>query len=130
MFAPKFNISDILLRNIKRMAVLTAELNSRSFSKTVLASFEKKANSLSAHASTSIEGNPLPLAEVKRLLKSNPENIRDTEREVLNYNRILEKMNERIRRGPIKIDMAFICNVQQEITTDLIEKFRCGMPRT
>ena len=130
MFAPKFNISDILLRNIKRMAVLTAELNSRSFSKTVLASFEKKANSLSAHASTSIEGNPLPLAEGKRLLKSNPENIRDTEREVLNYNRILEKMNERIRRGPIKIDMAFICNVQQEITTDLIEKFRCGMPRT
>lgn len=130
MLQPKFNITDLLLSNIKRIAIITAELNSRSFSKTILTSFEKKANVVSAHTSTSIEGNPLPLTEVKKLLKSRPENIRDTEREVLNYNRILEKMNEKIRRDSIAIDISFICNVQQEVTTGLIEKFRCGKLRT
>jgi len=98
MFTPRFTFSDDLISNIKKIAVISAELNNRSFTGTVLATFEQKANSLSAHASTSIEGNPLPLTEVKRLLKSKPENIRDTEREVLNYNRILEKLNEKIRK--------------------------------
>lgn len=130
MFQPKFNVSDILLSNIKKIAVLTTQLNQQSFSETVLADFEKKANAISAHTSTSIEGNPLPLTEVKKLLKSKPENIRDTEREVLNYNRILEKMNEKIKRGSIAVDIPFICRVQQEITTGLIEKFRCGKLRT
>lgn len=129
MFQPKFNITDLLLSNIKKIAILTVELNSRSFSKTVLASFEKKANAISAHTSTSIEGNPLPLTEVKRLLKSRPENIRDTEREVLNYNHILEGLNAKIERGSIKIDTAFICHVQQEVTAGLIEKFRSGKLR-
>lgn len=130
MFQPQFNITDLLLSNIKQIAVITAELNSRSFPKTVLTSFEKKANAISAHTSTSIEGNPLPLTEVKKLLKSRPENIRDTEREVLNYNRFLEKMNEKIGRDSIAIDISFICNVQQEVTTGLIEKFQCGKLRT
>ncbi|MBI1909831.1 MAG: Fic family protein [Deltaproteobacteria bacterium] len=130
MFQPKFSVSDLLLNNIKKIAIFTTELNRQSFSKTVLASFEKKANVLSTHTSTSIEGNPLPLTEVKKLLKSRPENIRDTEREILNYNRILEEMNEKIKRGSIAIDIPFICCVQQEITTGLIEKFRCGKLRT
>src|SRR3989338_1586103 len=108
MFQPKFNISDLLLSNIKQITIFTTELNRQSFSKTVLASFEKKANAISAHTSTSIEGNPLPLTEVKRLLKSRPENIRDTEREVLNYNRILEKINEKIKQGHISIDISFL----------------------
>lgn len=129
MSHPQFNISDVLLSNIKKISVIIAELNGRSFSQTVLATFEQKANSLSAYASTSIEGNPLPLTEVKRLLKSRPENIRDAEREVLNYNRILEKINEGIKRGSLKVDMDFICAVQREVTTGLIEKFRCGKVR-
>ena len=130
MFTPKWEITDLLLSQIKEIAVLTAELNHRSYPKTVLAVFEKKANSLSAHASTSIEGNPLPLTEVKKLLKSKPENIRDTQREVLNYNHILEKLNEKIKQGAVEVDISFLCGVQQEVTSGLIEKFRCGRLRT
>lgn len=130
MFQPKYNISDLLLSNIKEIAVLAAELNSCSFPKTVLTDFEKKANSLSAHASTSIEGNPLPLSEVKKILKSRPQNIRETQREVLNYNHILEKLNEKIKRGQLDIHLHFICDVQKEVTTGLITKTRCGKLRT
>ena len=54
------------------------------------------ARSLSAHASTSIEGNPLPLTDVKRLLKASPTKVRDTEREVLNYNQALEWLQQKI----------------------------------
>ncbi|MBI2346648.1 MAG: Fic family protein [Deltaproteobacteria bacterium] len=129
MIEPKFTFSDLLINNIKKIAIIIAELNNRSFPKTVLATFEQKANSLSAHASTSIEGNPLPLTEVKRLLRSKPENIRATEREVLNYNRILETINERMKKGPIAIDLDFICDVQREVTAALIEKLRWGMMR-
>ncbi len=47
---------------------------------------------MSSYASTSIEGNPLPLTDVKRLLKTQKENVRDTEREVLNYNKALQSL--------------------------------------
>lgn len=130
MFEPKYNIRDVLLSNIKEIAVLTAELNRSSFPETILADFEKKANSLSAHASTSIEGNPLSLTDVKRILKSSPQNIRDTEREVLNYNHILEKLNEKTKHGRIDIHVRFICDVQREVTAGLIAKNRCGKLRT
>lgn len=130
MFEPKYNISDKLLSNIKKIAVITAGLNNRSFSNTVLASFEKKANSLSTYASTSIEGNPLPLTEVKKIIKSLPTNIRDTEREVLNYNGALEKLNNKITTGQVEVDINFICDVQRDVTNGLIEKYRCGILRT
>ena len=69
------------------------------------------------------------MSEVKKLLKSKPKNIRDTEREILNYNRILEKLNEKIKKGPIEVDIPLICHVQREVTAGLIEKFRSGKLR-
>lgn len=130
MFEPAFSISDFLLHNIKAIAVLVAALNRHSLPRTVLVTFEQQANSLSAHASTSIEGNPLPLTEVKRLLKSRPQHIRDTEREVLNYNRMLVELNTKIKQGPITIDKPFICRVQRAVTAELIAKHRAGTLRT
>ncbi|MDO8462151.1 MAG: Fic family protein, partial [Deltaproteobacteria bacterium] len=130
MFEPKYKVSELLLSHIKEITVLTEGLNNLSFPGTILADFEKKANSLSAHASTSIEGNPLSLTEVKRILKLNSKNVRDTEREVLNYNRILKKLNEKIKRGSVNINISLICEIQKEITNGLIEKHRCGKLRT
>lgn len=126
MLEPKYTISNKLISNIKTIAILCSELNKQIFSKTILANFEAKADSLSAYASTSIEGNPIPLTDVKRLIKSKPENIRDTEREVLNYNTVLEDLKTAIAKGPILIDERFICDVQRKITEGLIEKYRCG----
>jgi len=90
IFNPKYTITSKILENIKEITALITELNFKRFSKTVLLEFERMALEQSTHSSTSIEGNPLPLTEVKKLLKNKPQHIRDTEREIINYNDALE----------------------------------------
>lgn len=94
MFQPNYHISPQLLDSIKRIAVLVYDLNRRRVSDIVYAELLSEAMITSTYASTSIEGNPLPLTEVKRLLKSQPTHVRQSEREVLNYNETLKRLNE------------------------------------
>src|SRR3989304_4879869 len=98
MFTPIYTITNNLLENIKRVNQLINELNSRRFPNVVLVEFEKTALAVSSYASTSIEGNPLPLTEVKKILKSRPVNIRDSEKEVLNYNQALQKLKKMLEK--------------------------------
>lgn len=99
MFNPKYTISDQLLANIKRVNSLVNELNNRRFPHVVLVEFERIARAVSTYASTSIECNPLPLTEVKKILKSRPAHIRDSEKEVLNYNQALQELNKKLEEG-------------------------------
>ena len=78
MFNPRYTITDHLLANIKRINTLVNDLNNRRFPYVILVEFEKVARAVSTYASTSIEGNPLPLTEVKKILKSKPAHIRDS----------------------------------------------------
>lgn len=129
MFQPKFTITPRLLENIKKIALIISDLNRCAFPRVVLMELERKANSLSAYASTSIEGNPLPLTEVKRILKTHPRQIRDSEREVLNYNKALQDLNELIRQGRVRFDRQFVLKVHSQIMSGLLDKFRCGKLR-
>jgi len=129
MFEPKYAISNRLLANIKKITEIIVDLNSRSFSGVVLAELERQAREISAFSSTSIEGNPLPLTDVKRILKTRPEHIRDTEKEVLNYNKALVELNSLIEGDVQDFDLALILNIQKTITQDLIEEYRCGCLR-
>lgn len=129
MFKPEYVVSNQLLANIKRIAALTLDLNSRSFPKTVLMEMERAAREISSYSSTSIEGNPLPLTEVKRILKNQPKNLRDSEKEVVNYNRALEELNRSLNKGKIKLSLKLILGIQKQITMGLIEKYRCGKLR-
>ena len=96
MLYAKYTITDRLLGNIKRVNNLINELNNRRFPHVVLLELEKIARAVSTYASTSIEGNPLPLTEVKKILKSKPAHIRNSEKEVLNYNQALQDLNKRL----------------------------------
>ena len=78
MFHPRYSITNRLLANVKRINVLINELNNNRFPHVVLLELERSAREVSSFASTSIEGNPLPLTEVKKILKSKPEHIRDS----------------------------------------------------
>lgn len=129
MLNPKYTITNKLLGNIKRLAEIVADLNSRSFSKVVLAEMERRAREISAYSSTSIEGNPLPLTDVKRILKNKPEYIRDSEREVLNYNKALIELDDLIRADAILFDISLLLKIQKTITDGLIEKYRSGQIR-
>ncbi len=126
MFNPKYTITNKLLGNIKRIAEIVIDLNSRSFPKVVLLEMERRARVISAHSSTSIEGNPLPLTEVKKILKNKPEFVRDSEREVLNYNKALIELDELIKAGKIFLDTKWLEKIQKMVTEGLIEKHRWG----
>lgn len=129
MFNPKYTVSPRLLSNIKHISTLIFELNNKHFTKVVLVELEKKAREISAHASTSIEGNPLPLTEVKKILKTHPRFVRDSEKEVLNYNEALVRLNEVVKKKNTIFNLSFILNIQKTITKGLIPGFRCGKTR-
>jgi Fic family protein len=117
------------LENIKRISILAAQLNGQFFSRAVLAEFEKKANMISAHASTSIEGNPLPLTEVKRIIKSMPAHVRDAEKEVLNYNKALVELDAALKTGAVELKLDLILKIQKSITGGLVADFYSGKLR-
>lgn len=130
MFAPRYTITDRLLAHIKRINSLVIELNHRRFPHIVLVELEKNAREVSAHASTSIEGNPLPLTEVKKILKTAPANIRDSEKEVLNYNHALEELNKLLRSGKnVTLSRKLILTVQKQVTAELLPVFESGKLR-
>lgn len=85
--------------------------------------YEQKARNLSVHASTSIEGNPLPLTDVKALFKSRPEYIRDTEREVLNYNNALIWLEQKLKKSsPLSITHEVIYKIHTLVMDNLMNE--------
>jgi len=129
MFTPKYTISPRLLANIKRITTLILELNNKKISKVILLEMERKAREISAHTSTSIEGNPLPLTEVKKILKTRPEHIRNSEREVLNYNEALIQLNIGRKKKQKPFNFSFILHLHKLVTKGLISTSRCGKTR-
>ncbi len=129
MLYPKYTITDRLLSNIKRINTLVNELNNRRFPHIVLVALERTARAVSAYASTSIEGNPLPLTEVKKILKSKPAHIRDSEKEVLNYNKALQNLNEKLEKAQVKLSLDLILRIQKQVTEGLLPKFESGKLR-
>ena len=130
MFKPKFVITNKLLENIKKITSMVSELNNNRFPNPVLVELRKIAEATSTHASTSIEGNPLPLTDVKKILKNRPKHIRDSEREVLNYNTILKKINEKIEKRSVEINLNLILSIHKQITDKLLPDFKSGCLRT
>ncbi|MEK7550618.1 MAG: Fic family protein [Patescibacteria group bacterium] len=129
MFNPKFAITNKLLSNIKEIGSIITELNNRKFSNLVLVEMERLAREISSHASTSIEGNPLPLTDVKRLIKTDPKNIRDSEKEVLNYNNVLKQINKNLKNNNIHFSLDLILKIQKGVVDDLLPDYDTGVLR-
>lgn len=129
MFDPKYIVSPHLLQNIKRIATLTFELNNKRFPKVVLVTLLKKAHEISAHASTSIEGNPLSLTEVTKILKAPPRHVRDSAREVLNYNRALITLDKLSKKRDPDFDLPLILDIHKTVMDGLISTSRHGKVR-
>ena len=128
MFEPRYQLNQTLLGNIVRIKNLISALNDQKFPNIVLAKFEKDSYAISAHASTSIEGNPIPLTDVRKILKSTPAHIRDTEKEVLNYNKALHHLNSVLKKGP-EVSKKFICDIQAMVVDGLIGEINRGKIR-
>ena len=127
---PKYTISNKLLVTIREIGESLGELKSFHLTDGEMAKLEIEAGALSSYASTSIEGNPLPLTDVKRLLKTHKENIRDAEREVLNYNKALQSLSADVRCGKFKLDVKTLEKVQGQVVDGLMDNpAHCGALR-
>ena len=129
MFKPKYTITNRLLKNIKRISQLVYELNLHHFPHVVLVELQKNAEEISTYASTSIEGNPLPLTDVKEILKTRPQNIQASEQEVLNYNEILKEINVKLNKEIVFFTVKFILFIQKKVTLKLLPSFQSGQFR-
>jgi len=127
---PNYMISNKLLRTIREIGESLGELKSFHLSDQDLAKLEIEARELSSYASTSIEGNPLPLTDVKRLLKTQKENVRDTEREVLNYNKALQSIYADVRSGKFSLNIQTLEKIQGQVVQGLMDNpAHCGALR-
>ncbi len=129
MFEPQYTITDRLLAKIKQINSIVLDLNNRRFPKVVLYELERKARETSAFASTSIEGNPLPLTDVKQILKTQPKNLRRSEQEIINYNQALKELNKKLKSGRIAFDLQLILSVHRQILNQLAPRDQLGKLR-
>lgn len=129
MLHPKYTITNRLLANIKRISNLVHQLNDERFPNVVLLELERSAREVSSYASTSIEGNPLPLTEVKKILKTKPSHIRSSEKEVLNYNQALQDLNTKLKEDEVELSLDFILKIQKQAVEGLLPKFETGQLR-
>jgi len=129
-WGPHYTISNKLLLTIREIGESIGEIKAQHLTHTALAKLELDARELSSYASTSIEGNPLPLTDVKRLLKSRKESIRDTEREVLNYNRALQTLYNSVRQNSFELDVKTLEYLQGQVVDGLMDNpSHCGALR-
>lgn len=130
IWEPKYSISNRLLTTIREIGEALGELKAKLLTTQALAKLEVEARELSSYASTSIEGNPLPLTDVKRLLKSRKEAVRDTEREVLNYNKALQALYQSVRDNKFKLNVKTLEKVQAQVVNGLMDNpAHCGALR-
>ncbi|MFA5857654.1 MAG: Fic family protein [Elusimicrobiota bacterium] len=129
-FTPKYTITQKLLDSIKKISVQIAVLNTRRYPKVVLAEYERYAREISSFSSTSIEGNPLPLTEVKQILKHLPQNITDSQKEIVNYNNALIMLNSKLTTQPtLLLDLPLILDIHKIVMNGLLIRSKCGTLR-
>lgn len=129
-WSPQYTITDKLLLTIREIGESIGEIKSFNLTEKALAKLELDARELSSYASTSIEGNPLPLTDVKRLLKTKTAHIRDTEREVLNYNQALQNLYKAIKSKKFTLDIATLEKIQGQVVCGLMDNpSDCGRLR-
>lgn len=127
---PKYTITHKLLLTIREIGEAIGELKALQLTGQALAELKLEARERSSYASTSIEGNPLPLTDVKRLLKSKKEHIRDTEREVLNYNKALQELYAAVKSQAFQLNTSMIEKIQGQVVADLMDNpTHCGFVR-
>ena len=129
MFKPKYTITNRLLSNVKQINSIVLDLNNRRFPKVVVYELERSAREISTFASTSIEGNPLSLTDVKQILKTQPQNLRSSEQEVINYNKALEGLNQKLQKGSVSFSLNLILSIHKQVVDKLVTEYQLGQLR-
>jgi Fic family protein len=123
IFKPNFRYTDKIVKNLVDIAsAREAVLNSYLVPKWEV-SLRKDALIRATHASTAIEGNPLTIEEVSMLAHGRKVTAaRKAEQEVLNYLKVLEKIEKYQQKR--KITNKSILKLHKDISKDILEKHK------
>lgn len=94
MFEPQFRYTDKIVNYIAEIASAKEIISNAKIIPLYDTKLKQDALIKSSHYSTSIEGNPLNLDEVKTLINNNQKPTTKAEQEVLNYFNVLNNLNK------------------------------------
>ena len=117
MFEPQFTYTDKIVNYIAEIASAKEVISNAKIIPLYDNKLKQDALIRSSHYSTSIEGNPLNLDEVKTLIKNNQEPTTKAEQEVLNYFNVLNHLDGYSDKV---ITQDTILSVHKDLTKDLL----------
>ena len=128
-YQPVFKVSDQVRRHLQDIERLRSTITSGHILPSVEASVRHRASVESVHSSTSIEGNPLDINQVRAVISSDRILTKQeyAEIEVYNYKQALDYINRRRSSGDITLDD--ILKLHQIITDRLLDSTRSGKIR-
>ena len=118
MFEPQFKYTDKIVKYIAQIASAKEIISNAKIIPLYDTKLKQDALIKSSHYSTSIEGNPLNLEEVKTLINNNQKPTTKAEQEVLNYFNVLnnlDKYSDKI------ITKNTILSVHKDLTKNLLK---------
>ena len=71
----------------------------------------------------------MPLTDVKQILKTQPQILRNSEQEVINYNEALIHLNKDIHANSIKFNQNLILSIHKKVVYKLVPTYRLGKLR-
>lgn len=128
-YQPVFKVSDRVRRHLQDIERLRSTITSGHILPSVEASVRHRASVESVHSSTSIEGNPLDINQVRAVISSDRILTKQeyAEIEVYNYKQALDYIDQ--RRSGEDITLDDILKLHQIITDRLLDSTRNGKIR-
>ncbi|MBL7157078.1 MAG: Fic family protein [Candidatus Omnitrophica bacterium] len=128
MFKPDYRITEYLLELTGQITAISEKIEAKKIRFTLMAKLQSEALERNTHSSTSIEGNPLSLAQVSALnhKRDVPADFRQ-KREVLNYFKALRWIIKYPKRS---ISKANLLRLHTLIVKDLLPGEKSGSFKT
>ena len=129
-YQPKYTITEKIKDNLFEIEKIKDQIRGKRILPEAEASIRLRASVESIHSSTSIEGNPLNVNEVRAIVASDKVLTREeyAEIEVQNYKKALDYIDVR-RHGDFEITFDDILELHRIITDRLLDKTRNGKIR-
>lgn len=72
----------------------------------------------------------MPLTDVKQILKTQPENLRSSEQEVISYNKTLIELNKDLQASSINLNLGLVLSIHKKLVNKLVPEYQLGKLRT
>ncbi|MBQ3296639.1 Fic family protein [Candidatus Saccharibacteria bacterium] len=126
-YTPRYTINNKIHANLQEIEDLKDIVRGHQILPAAEASIRLRATVDTVHSSTSIEGNPLNINEVRAVITEDKKISKKeyAEIEVQNYKKAIDYISER-KNGTTKLEISDVLELHRIITNRLLDKTRCG----